>query len=39
MPHTEAKIVGEDGRILQINEKGEVLTRGYCVMKSYWCDE
>ena len=39
LPHTEAKIIGEDGKILSRNEKGEVLTRGYCVMKGYWGDE
>ena len=38
MPYTEGKIVGEDGSILPRNEKGEVLTRGYCIMKGYWGD-
>jgi fatty-acyl-CoA synthase len=38
MPHTEVKIIDVDGRILQVGEPGELLTRGYCVMPGYWAD-
>ena len=38
MPHTEVKIVDTDGRVLPIGERGELLTRGYCVMPGYWAD-
>ena len=38
-PHTEAKIVDEEGRTLKVGEKGEVLIRGYLVMLKYWNDE
>jgi fatty-acyl-CoA synthase len=37
-PHAEVKIVGEDGNIAPIGEKGELMTRGYCVMRGYWDD-
>ena len=38
MPHTEIKIVDEDGRIVPTGESGELCTRGYCVMRGYWDD-
>ena len=38
MPHTEIKIVDSDGRTLPRGVKGELLTRGYCVMPRYWND-
>jgi fatty-acyl-CoA synthase len=37
-PHLEAKIVDTDGRIVRRGEKGELLTRGYGVMRGYWGD-
>ena len=37
--HTEVKIVDEDGRIVPRGETGELLTRGYCVMRGYWGDD
>ena len=37
--HTEVKIVDEDGRIVPRGETGELLTRGYCVMRGYWNDD
>ncbi len=37
-PNVEAKIVDDSGRIVPVGEKGEVCTRGYCVMQGYWGD-
>lgn len=40
LAHTECKIVNtETGVVTERGEPGEVLTRGYCVMKGYWGDE
>ena len=39
MPHTEVKIVDENGRIVPRGEPGELCTRGYSVMIGYWSDE
>ncbi|ESO03384.1 hypothetical protein HELRODRAFT_80632, partial [Helobdella robusta] len=36
--HVEAKIVDAEGNILPLGESGELLTRGYVVMKGYWGD-
>ena len=38
-PHIEVKIVDAEGRVVPRGEKGELLTRGYCVMLGYWSDE
>ncbi len=38
MPHTEIKVVDEQGRIVPRGESGELCTRGYCVMRGYWGD-
>lgn len=39
MPHTEIKIVDpETNQVVPIGEKGELCTRGYCVMLGYWND-
>ena len=39
MPHTEIKIIDpESGQVVPIGEKGELCTRGYCVMLGYWND-
>ena len=35
-PHVEVKIVGPDGAVLPTGTQGELLTRGYSVMKGYW---
>jgi fatty-acyl-CoA synthase len=38
LPHLEVKIIDEAGRVVKIDEKGELCTRGYSVMKGYWND-
>jgi fatty-acyl-CoA synthase len=38
-PHLEVKIVDAEGRTVPVGETGELLTRGYAVMKGYWGDE
>ena len=37
-PHVEVKIVDADGRIVPPGDAGELLTRGYSVMRGYWGD-
>ena len=37
-PHVEVKIVDAEGRTVPVGETGELLTRGYSVMKGYWND-
>ena len=37
-PHIEVKIVDQDGRIVPPGVPGELLTRGYSVMRGYWGD-
>lgn len=38
LPHTEIKIIDEDGSIVPTGTRGELCTRGYCVMPGYWDD-
>jgi len=38
LPHTEIKIIDEQGRMLPRDTPGELCTRGYCVMRGYWDD-
>ena len=38
-PHVEAKLVDDNGNIVERGEIGEICTRGYVVMKGYWGDE
>lgn len=38
-PHVEVKIVDAEGRIVPRGVTGELLTRGYGVMRGYWGDE
>jgi len=37
-PHIEVKIVDLEGRIVRPGAPGELLTRGYSVMRGYWDD-
>jgi fatty-acyl-CoA synthase len=37
-PHVEVKIVDAEGLIVPPNTPGELLTRGYSVMRGYWND-
>ena len=37
-PHLEVRIAREDGSTADIGEQGQLLTRGYSVMKGYWND-
>ncbi|QWT19867.1 AMP-binding protein [Bacillus sp. NP157] len=38
-PHVEVKIVDDSGRVVPRGGTGELLTRGYSVMRGYWGDE
>jgi fatty-acyl-CoA synthase len=38
-PYQEIKIIDEEGRVVPLNEKGELCCRGYSVMRGYWDDE
>jgi len=38
-PHVEVKIIDDDGHIVAPGQPGELLTRGYSVMRGYWNDE
>jgi fatty-acyl-CoA synthase len=37
-PHCEVKIVDREGRTRPLGKAGELVTRGYLVMKGYWGD-
>ena len=37
-PHVECKVIDEEGRTLPTGEQGQLLTKGYLVMKGYWND-
>jgi len=37
-PHVHCKVIDEKGNTLPVNTAGELLTKGYCVMKGYWGD-
>jgi fatty-acyl-CoA synthase len=37
-PHLQVKIVDPQGRVVARGSQGELLTRGYSVMKGYWQD-
>jgi fatty-acyl-CoA synthase len=38
-PHLEVKIVDTAGRVVPVGVTGELLTRGYSVMRGYWGEE
>jgi fatty-acyl-CoA synthase len=37
-PHVQVKIIDEEGRVTPRGTRGELLTRGYSVMRGYWDD-
>ncbi len=37
-PHVECKVVDDAGQTLPVGQPGQLLTRGYLVMKGYWND-
>ena len=39
MDHSEIKVVDAEGNLLKVNQKGQLLTRGYNTMLSYWDEE
>jgi fatty-acyl-CoA synthase len=39
LPHTEIKIVDDEGHIVPRNEPGELCVRGYNVMAGYWGED
>ena len=38
-PHVECRVVDQKGQTVPVGQEGELLTRGYLVMKGYWNDE
>jgi fatty-acyl-CoA synthase len=38
LPHVEVKVVDAEGRVVPRGTPGELLTRGYLVMRGYWND-
>ena len=38
-PHIDVRIVDDDGRPVPVGVTGEIIVRGYSVMKGYWNDE
>ncbi|NVJ98542.1 MAG: AMP-binding protein [Alphaproteobacteria bacterium] len=37
-PHTEVKVIDEDGQVVPRGTQGELCTKGYLVMRGYWDD-
>jgi fatty-acyl-CoA synthase len=37
-PHVECKVIDKDGQTVPVGKQGQLLTRGYLVMKGYWND-
>ncbi len=37
-PHVQVKLIDADGKVVPRGERGELLTRGYSVMRGYWDD-
>ena len=38
-PHVECKVVDAEGNTLPVGQQGELLTKGYSVMRGYWEDD
>ncbi len=38
-PHVQVKIIDDDGRVVPVETRGELCTRGYSVMLGYWGDD
>lgn len=39
MDHLEVKVVDAEGNLVKVNERGQLLVRGYNTMLGYWGDE
>jgi acyl-CoA synthetase (AMP-forming)/AMP-acid ligase II len=39
IPHTAAKIIDKEGRLLKRGERGELCTSGFALQKGYWMNE
>lgn len=39
LEHTELKVVDSEGKVVRVNEPGELLIRGYNTMLGYWDDK
>ncbi|KAH7720741.1 acyl-CoA synthetase family member 2 [Aphelenchoides avenae] len=39
MEHVEVCVVNREGHLVKRGEKGEIMARGYSVMRGYWADE
>jgi fatty-acyl-CoA synthase len=37
-PHVECRVIDDAGQTLPVGQQGQLLTRGYLVMKGYWND-
>lgn len=37
-PHVECKVIDKEGKTVPVGKQGQLLTRGYLVMKGYWND-
>jgi fatty-acyl-CoA synthase len=37
-PHVQVKLIDADGQVVPRGERGELVTRGYSVMRGYWDD-
>jgi fatty-acyl-CoA synthase len=38
-PHVQMKAIDDRGRTVPRGQRGEICTRGYCVMRGYWGDD
>ena len=39
LPHTEVKLVDKEGKVVERNMEGQIMIRGFGVMKGYWGDQ